>query len=276
MHRITGFIDLSRIKHAYDRFNQTLQEGHYGADKSSLWSRLFTPKSNNDDAAAIIAGNKLFKLSSKTLSTKYLLPPIIAVLSMQMQIATILAIGAIGTGILAVEYMRCRRMAQEVITEVNVAGQKVTGTRSDLYRLHRAQANILNLSSSFRPASIEDTHDTITDIMNTVAAERTRVTVVGNGPYGAGNGEYQFSRQMLGLVAIDRNRDAAPAIDARMTQPLNGDQVVDRMLALESALPEDLRVRFRAALDRTPVATPATANNTHGRKAAPALQVVAA
>ncbi len=272
-------IDFTAIKRAFDEFNQTMLEGHYGADKKSIWSFFFKPKNVESDAMPVIAGNRLFQMSSKTLGSKYVWPPLIAVLSVQLQLATVVVLGAAGAGLLGYEYMRCRRMRHEIITEVNVAGQTVTGTRADLYRLHRAQASILNLSSSFRPASTESTRDTIQDIMRTVAAERARVTILDGGNYGAAVDKYYFSRQLLGLVTVHDTHSqpvvgAAPAplasdrsalrqlASGDLTRafrtpaaPLSNDDVVAHLLALEKALPDDVRSRFRANLAADPLPT---------------------
>jgi hypothetical protein len=278
-------IDLSGAKRALDSFNQTLLEGHYGADKRSVWSFFFKNKGDESDAPPVVAGNKLFQMSSKTLSSKYVWPPLIAILSVQLQMVTIVALGVLGAGLLSYEYNRCRRMRLELITEVNVAGQTVRGTRADLYRLHRAQASILNLSSSFRPASIETTRDTINDILRTVDAERRRVRVIDGGHYGAAGDQYHFSRQLLGLVMV--HEDAATAPDLQPVHPdagaaplhalkpgnlaasfrapaarLSPEEVLERLVALENALPDDLRDRFRrklAAQPRPPAAMPVPA-----------------
>lgn len=240
LHKVFGSISLAPIKRGFEHFHQTLQEGHYGADKTSMWSFLFKPKEADDEAAPVAASSKLIKMTSKALSTKYFIPALLAVLSVQMQMATLVGIAVLAGGVLAGEYLRCRRLRNQIITEVNVAGQKVTGTRADLCRLHRAQASILNLSSSFRQASLESTGDTINDIIASVSAESARVTIENGGHYGAGTAGYAFSRQTLGLV------NAQPEVVPQTE--ISRDDVVGRLLALEKSLPDGLREQFQKAL----------------------------
>lgn len=273
---------LKPLKNAYEHFNQVLVEGHYGADQPSIWSLLLSKSKDEADAPPLMAGNKMFKMSSSMLSKKYVIPPVIAVLSLQLQMAAVAVIGLMGAGLLTFEYMRCLRLREEVITEINMAGQTVRGTRADLSRLHRAQASIMNLASSFRPASVENTSDTLSDILNTVEAERKRVQVLDSGHYDAGLAFYNFSRQSLELVVLGEHRltggrsvpvsEPLPRpgyLKEAFANPLSAEDVVNRMLALESALPDDLRSKFRRQLSAKPLpATTPPANHRERQIAA--------
>lgn len=249
------------LMRAYAHFNEVLLDGHYGSDNPSIWSFL-TKDSNKPSSTPVKAGTTLFSMSSQTISQRYILPSLVALLSVQLQIAAVVTVvGAVG-GLFAFEYLRCKKLRRDIITEVNVAGQTVRGTRGDLARLHRAQANILDLATSFRPASIENTSDTISDLMESVEAERRRVQVLQGGHWQAGLDQYHFSRQLLGLVELENENNGTvqmhPAekialpdqgmLTAAFAKPKTPQDVVDHMLALESALPDSLRQQFRARL----------------------------
>ena len=126
---------------AYDHFHQTLVEAHYNAESKTLWNFIFRKKKEVPEAAQLVAGNKMFDLSSKILSKKYVWAPILAIVSLKVQIGLLIGLGTIGAGLVGLEYYRCTKVREDVITEVNFVGQTVRGKRADLCRLHRAQGH---------------------------------------------------------------------------------------------------------------------------------------
>jgi hypothetical protein len=191
---------LQKLKSAYDHFNQVLAEGHYHEKKPSLWS-MITGKNSAPDAPNLMAFNKMFNMSSSYLGNRLLWTPVIAILSVNLQLYAAVGLCILAAGALGFEYMRCQRARKEIMTEVNFAGQTVTGTRADLARLHQAQMSVMSLSTAFRPATYESAGDTIRDIVASVAAERKRVTIVDRGTNGAKTDVYDFSRPRLSLIS---------------------------------------------------------------------------
>jgi hypothetical protein len=71
---------------------------------------------------------------------------------------------------------------QEKVTRTNAAGQKVTGTRLDIFRLHKAQQKILRLTRPFNGAAIPSAvQSSLEKAIASVDKERATVTVEGEG-----------------------------------------------------------------------------------------------
>lgn len=99
--------------------------------------------------------------------------------------ATTLVLGGVcavaAGGIFLKNYLTCRQAAHQEISETNTAEQKVTGTREDLYTLHRAQKKIISLSYDFdKAASPHVVAREIDRIIEKSQDAMSRVTVEGH------------------------------------------------------------------------------------------------
>ena len=244
---------LQKLRQAYEKMEQTLAEGNYRSGPNSLWGRLLGKKDPIIPETTEIAVGATMIGTSRIWGVRLLWTAAVAVLSVHFVAWTAFAIGAIGAGVLATEYVHCARARKDVITEVNFAGQKVEGTRADLCRLHMAQVRIMNLANAFQPASAETTHETVQQIMDSVKAESRRVKVIDAGRYDADRNAYDFSEPGIKLVNDRNNPDhdarakvaAVPSLkDAWEQRRLTEDEVVDHLAALERALPPTLQEKL--------------------------------
>lgn len=249
--KLTGF---------YEHFYQTLAEGHYQAEPLTLWS-LFKPnKQKMPGTTHVEVGTRMIDTSSM-LGKRMMWAAVFAALSVSVMQTTALVLGVIGIGLLAMEYNRSKKAGQDVITEINFAGQKVQGKRCDLYRLHKAQEQIMKLSDSFKQASMESTTDTIERIMKGVTEERKRVKVVDSGRFNAGLVEYEFSEPAVKLIDDENGKKisrapqpAAPFFNRKAA--LTDEQVADHLVALHEALPPHLAERVQAQLAKSRLPAP--------------------
>lgn len=257
---------LSRIRQGYDSFMQTIAEGNYRAQPTSVWSLLLgRNKSNIPDTVEVAMGATMLD-TGRSFGTRLLWASAVALLSMTAMAWVAAGLAVVGTGLFVAEYMQSRRAREQVITEVNFAGQRVEGKRKDLCRLHQAQSRIINLGNTFLPASTESTSDTVNRIMDSVAEVAKRVKVLDGGKYGAGTANYEFSEPGLKLVndhlLMHRAAEATasnistlslkPAFDAKRA---NNDEIADRFLALEQSLPREVmeKVEERRAAKAVPL-----------------------
>lgn len=270
-----------KLKSLYDHFFQTLTEGHYRAEPRPLWA-IFRPAKKKElpETPQLTMGTKMIDTSTM-IGQRFMWASIYAILSIKTLATTAFALAGAGIALFGLEYYRSRKAAQETITEVNFAGQKVEGTRRDLCRLYQAQIKIMNLTSAFKQASLESTRDTINAIIDSVAEERKRVQVLDKGRYGARAARYEFSEPGIKLVGDDdglmtplRN---VPAETSKLSDmslkpsfdraaPYNEEEVVRRLVALHEALPGHMVERIerevvqRRALNLPPpVVKPAVA-----------------
>lgn len=243
---------LKKIGKFYEDFYNTLAEGHYRAEPLTIWTLIKPPKRNMPGTSPVEVGTRMLDTST-VVGKRFMWASIFAALSIQTLTTTAIGLAVAGSGLLALEYRRSKASGREVITEVNFAGQTVTGTRADLYHLHRAQEQIMNLTGSFKQASMESTTDTINRIMETVKEQRARVKVVDGGRFGAKTASYEFSEPAIKLVEddngikISRPSAVAPAFSNDNLKPdfnaaalLSEQEVVERLLALHDALPPHL------------------------------------
>ncbi len=242
-----------KIGAAYEDFYSTLAEGHYRAEPLTVWTLIKPPpKQKMPGTSPVEVGTRMID-TSQMVGKRFMWASIFAALSIQTLTTTAIGLGVAGASLLALEYKRSRTAGRETITEVNFAGQTVTGTRADLYRMHRAQEMIMNLNGSFKQASMESTTDTINRIIDSVKEQRARIKVVEGGRFGAKTGVYEFSEPAIKLVADDDGvKVSRPVIHApafvndnlkssfdRAAQ-ISEQEVVERMIALHEALPPHL------------------------------------
>lgn len=106
--------------------------------------------------------------------------------------------GVTGVALLGALYFHSKHVGAEKIAETNMAGQKVAGTRADLYTLHTAQKKIISLTASFSevapPAVI---NAEVQDIIADSKAARDRVQVLDHGSAPAGKTTYEFVRPVV-------------------------------------------------------------------------------
>ncbi|MBL8713867.1 MAG: hypothetical protein JNM12_13290 [Alphaproteobacteria bacterium] len=244
---------LKKIGDFYEDFYTTLAEGHYRAEPLTIWTLIKPPaKQKMPGTSPVEVGTRMLD-TSQMVGKRFMWASIFAALSIKTLTTTAIGFGVAGVSLLALEYRRSKSAAAETITEVNFAGQTVTGTRRDLYRLHKAQEQIMKLTDSFKQASMESTTDTINRIIDSVKEHRARVTVIDGGRYGAKTGAYEFSEPAIKLVEddngvkISRPYAAAPAFvndnlkrGFNAAAQLSDQEVVERLLALHDALPPHL------------------------------------
>ncbi len=240
-----------KIGKAYETFYNTLAEGHYRAEPLTIWTLIKPQKRSMPGTSPVEVGTRMLDTSG-TVGKRFMWASIFAALSIQTLTTTAIGLAVAGSGLLALEYRRSKISGRETITEVNFAGQTVTGCRADLYHLHRAQEQIMNLTGSFKQASMESTTDTINRIMETVKEQRARVSVLDGGHFGAKTAAYEFSEPAIKLVEDDNGLKisrpyAAPAFinnnvkaGFNAAAQLGEHDVVDRLIALHEALPPHL------------------------------------
>ncbi len=190
------------ITRPVDRFQQILNEANYHAEPRNIWSLLFGRKRELPETTSIEVGGKMFD-GSKKVTNRFMWTAIFAAFTTHTLIMSAIVMAVIGGGLFMLEFSRAKKDREDIITEVNFAGQRIEGRRADLCRLHQAQVAIMNLASTFRQASLESTTDTIARIMEKVEKERKRVKILDPGPYGALTDSYDFSRPQISLVNKD-------------------------------------------------------------------------
>lgn len=245
-----------KIRRPVEKFQQTVLEANYNAQPRTLWSLISGEKRDLPDTTPLAVGNRMID-TSQTVGKRFLWAAAFAALSTKTLMMAAIVLGVTGGAMFALEYYRARRDSEDIITEVNFAGQKVEGKRADLCRLYQAQMKIMNLGSSFKQASLESTSDTIQKILEQVAGERKRVRILDAGPYGAYKDAYDFSRPQVALVDHDggeRNRisrnppprlihDIKPLRQSFARKHARADEIVEKLDALHKSLPVHLRRR---------------------------------
>ena len=249
---------VANARGAYDNFHITIAEGNYHIRPKSLWTLLTGHGRETDSTAATTVVGGAMLDTGRSFGKRMMWASAIALISMQAMVWVAGGLAIAGAAMFYLEYSQSRRARNEVITEVNFAGQTVQGTRADLYHLHHAQEKVMNLSTVFKQASMESTNDTIHRIIEGVTERWKRVKVLHSGRYDAGTEHYEFSEPSIKLVK-DRpatrlyahfgedgekmRLSAKPAFDAAAQT----EEVVKRMLALEEALPADVLAKIQQA-----------------------------
>lgn len=256
-----------RLKRTVDKFNQTLVEGSYRLQPLTFLNLIRGLKPELPATSEVAVGTTMID-TSKSWGGKFLWGSAIALLSMKTLMWAAIGLGVTGVGVYTMEYFRAKNARDDVLTEINFAGQRVQGKRSDLYRLHRAQLLIMNISSSLEGNQATTTADAIRRILDTVKDERARVEVMDSGRYGAGATAYAFSEPGFRLLQNDGEEiDAVPEVTATAAAPANGhslnahalrhawdnkrvtpDEFVERLAALQEALPPDIAEKLQQRL----------------------------
>lgn len=191
------FSDLpDKISNAMDSYNQTIREGTYGR-KSDFVKRLvgLGDRKNKKSVHAVV-GQKAMNAISSVLSTvggKLLLGiAAAAVFSTTVAVGVGAAILGVGAVVLYKNHARAKERSRDVIEEVNLAGQKVKGTRSDLCRLRDMYIHLQNVENYVPEASTETPEELRAGLLKSVADEIKRVQVLDAGNIGASAERYSL------------------------------------------------------------------------------------
>jgi len=251
-----------RLKRTVDKFNQILVEGSYRLQPLTFLNLIRGLKPELPATSEVAVGTTMID-TSKSWGGKFLWGSAIALLSMKTLMWAAIGLGVTGVGVYTMEYFRAKNARDDVLTEINFAGQRVQGKRSDLYRLHRAQLLIMNISSSLEGNQATTTADAIRRILDTVKDERSRVEVLDGGRYGAGATAYAFSEPGFRLLQNDGEEvEAVPEVTATAASPQNDhslrhawnnkrvtpDEFVERLAALQEALPPEIAEKLQQRL----------------------------
>lgn len=255
---------VSFIRDSYDNFHLTIAEGNYHIKPKSLWT-LVTGKGQEADtsAATTFVGTAMLD-TGRSFGKRMMWASAIALISMQAMVWVAGGLAIAGAALFYLEYAQSRKAKQELITEVNFAGQTVQGTRADLYHLHKTQEQIMNVGSAFKQASMESTTDTIDRLIGEVSERAKRVKVLDGGRYQAGAGRYEFSEPAIKLVKdqpreiiaprgeVSKLGSPAPAFNAAAHH--SADEVAKRIIELEASLPPDILEKVMQARMARPAA----------------------
>ncbi|MCC7037864.1 MAG: hypothetical protein IT560_11245, partial [Alphaproteobacteria bacterium] len=120
---------LKKIGDFYEDFYTTLAEGHYRAEPLTIWTLIKPPaKQKMPGTSPVEVGTRMLD-TSQMVGKRFMWASIFAALSIKTLTTTAIGFGVAGVSLLALEYRRSKSAAAETITEVNFAGQTVTGTR---------------------------------------------------------------------------------------------------------------------------------------------------
>lgn len=101
--------------------------------------------------------------------------------------------GALGLGALGWIYHNSKKSAALEISEENMAGQIVHGSREDLYIMHQAQKKIVSLTRSFEDvASVRHVREEISQVIAETNAVRRRIRVENPGDAPGHRNEYDL------------------------------------------------------------------------------------
>jgi hypothetical protein len=247
------------LRKKVDQYNQVLEEGTYRAKPMTLMSlvRGLQPDLRLPETTEAAFGTQIIE-QGKSLGSKFLWGSALLLASMGALMWGALALGTAGIAIYALEYRHAKRARENLIAEINFAGQRVQGRRADLCQLHRAQLRIMNISSSLDASSAATTNDAVNAILESVKDARSRVKILDGGRLGAGKEAYGFSEPDFHLFGQAEPQpvqlpEPGSLRAAWAGKKLTPDEVVDSIVALHEALPSDLARRVNERLQARPV-----------------------
>ena len=278
------------LEKSIERFNRVVTEGNYRMPPMT-WGRLIRglkPQLQLPATSEVAVGTSMID-TGKMLGERFLWAFSIAALGAVALKWAAIGFGLAGVGVYTLEYFRAKKSREDVINEINFAGQRVQGTRADLYRLHHAQLRIMNISNSMNAES-SSTADAIDAILDSVKEERTRVQVLDEGRHNAGMAGYGFTEPDFRLMHTQtaeekkkkpRKPRAKPAAKTEVkvepvavekpalesldlkaawdSKRMTSDDFVERLAELQEALPAEMQEKLKQRLSRTPSpTTPAT------------------
>lgn len=253
-----------RLKRTIEKFNQVLAEGNYRVPPMT-WGRLIRGSLKPELLPAtseVAVGTSMIDYG-KSLGSKFMWGSAIALISMTALKWAAIGFALAGSAVYTAEYFRAKKSRDDVIVEINFAGQRVKGKRADLYRLHQAQLHVMNITSSLDGATASTTAEAIHSVMDSVAAERSRVEVLDGGRYKAGKAAYAFTEPDFRIVLDEAKLAQEPQ---PLAQPEQGslreawakkaatpDELAERFIALQEALPPEVMEKVNARLKKMQV-----------------------
>lgn len=257
-----------------EKINEILAEGNYRVPPMS-WGRLIKGMKPELPATSEVAVGTTMIDSGKSLGTRFMWASLIALLSINTLMWAAVGFGAVGIAIYTAEYWRAKKSRSDELIEINFAGQRVKGQRSDLYRLHRAQLKIMNISDSLSSGT-NTTADAIASILDTVKEERKRVKVLEGGRYGASTDAYGFTEPDFRLLfdesdIAQKNEPEAkkpeaepqplPAVKGDLqaawnSKRMTADDFVEQLAALQESLPPEVADKLQQRLKTGKPSTP--------------------
>lgn len=266
------------LEKSIERFNEVVTEGNYRMPPMTFGRliRGLKPQLQLPATSEVAVGTSMID-TGKMLGERFLWAFSIAALGAVALKWAAIGFGLAGIGVYTLEYFRAKKSREDVINEINFAGQRVQGTRADLYRLHHAQLRIMNISNSMNAES-SSTADAIDAILDSVKAERARVQVLDEGRYNAGSAHYAFTEPDFRImhtrtveekktnprkpaakpeveiepVAVKKpafeNLDLKAAWDSKR---VTADDFVERLAELQEALPAEMQEKLKRRLSRS-------------------------
>jgi hypothetical protein len=246
------------LRKKIDNFNEVVTEGNYRLPPKS-WGELITgikPKLQLPATSEVAIGTTMID-TSKNLGERFFWGFGVAALGGLVALKwAALIFGTVGIGVYTLEYFQAKKSRNDVITEINYAGQKVKGTRADLYRLHRAQNMIMNITGNLGDSTMIDaTHK----VLESVKAERGRVEVLEGGRYKASKDAYSFTEPDFRLLVDDlpefEDKSAIKIDGISLRKGWDGkaatpDDIINHLAALEESLPPEMREKLNQRLKR--------------------------
>lgn len=269
------------LQKSVERFNQVVTEGNYRMPPMT-WGRLIRglkPQLQLPATAEAAIGTSMID-TGKMLGERFLWAFTITALGAVALKWAALGFGIAGIGVYTLEYFRAKKSREDVISEINPAGQRVQGTRADLCRLRHAQLRIMNITDTMS-ADSTTTADAIDSILDSVKEERKRVQVLDEGPHRAGASAYAFTEPDFRIMHIqgagDRpKKPRKPKVKVepgtgtetgqKPAQPLDGldlksawdgkrmtaGDFVEQLAQLQEALPAGMQEQLRQRLAQPP------------------------
>lgn len=250
-----------------DKYNQVVTEGNYRLPPMT-WGRLLRglkPELQLPATSEVAVGTSMID-TGKMLGEKFVWATIITAATLTTLKWAALGFAIIGSAVYTMEYIRAKKSREDVITEVNFAGQLVKGTRADLCRLQRAQLRIMNVSNNVDASSSVTAEEAVSNILRSVEEERKRVHVSDGGRYGADKKSYAFTEPGFRLV-IDESKlpqhcekeKAAKTSPASLREAWQGkrmtpDDVIETLAVMQESLPQDMAEKLQQRLQKKPAA----------------------
>ena len=180
------------LSHAFNDIWETFAAGRYNGRQPHLAHSLAQD-------AAVHPGHDLAGLSwgaAWMIGSDVVLGVLETAFSMSTMGMAAAAIGVAGAAFYIAEYCHYKHKAEAQIDETNLAGQHVSGSRRDLYKLDAVQDKIVDLYLAFDSASSRQIKgliaDRIQDLKKSVSTEIARVHISDAGTHHAGSAAYAF------------------------------------------------------------------------------------
>lgn len=238
-----------KLKGLYTNIRETLEDGRYGTAPQSFWTDAATKVKDKLPGITKAGVAKYLPLLSRIPGVKVLVTAAIAAVSLQSMVWGGLALAGSLMSFGALEYLRCRRARENIISEENFAGQTVRGRRGDLHRLHKAQQKIVTLASSFNAAATPSVGEEINAVIGETHEARSRIIVIDAGKVAPQTGLYEFFDPRA--KREPPNLAEKPPETPKPHHDKDGDGIADYIVSLEQALPQQVRekvTRRRAAV----------------------------